>query len=285
MIDVIIPIYNARSTLPFTLRSVSLQTIKDKIKVYLIDDCSKDKYDDIIDEFTNTYGLNITYKRLDKNGGAGVARQVGLDISNSKYVVFMDSDDMFFDVNSLNMLYKTIDQGYDHVTGLTYEERYKTAFYNEGDLHSKIYKRSFLKKYKIKFNETRFHEDNYFNNLVLVCNPKMYQLRIPVYVYVNNLESITSSDWDKEFERLEILLSNMSQLLKEGKKRKCDRELVLFYTAIKIKYFNRIWNRFSDEQKDTFKKWLKKYKLDLEKYLTREDYDEVIKEILDTYNY
>jgi len=113
----------------------------------------------------------------------------------------------------------------------------------------------------------------------------MYTLSLPLYVYVYNDQSITSTNWEKEFERLEILLSNMRELLEEAKKRNCNRKLVLFYTAIKIKYFNRIWDRFTDEQKDTFKKWLKKYNLELEGYLNRTDYDEVIREICDTYKY
>ena len=45
MIDLIIPIYNAEKTLDLTLMSIKMQTIIDKITVYLIDDCSKDNYD------------------------------------------------------------------------------------------------------------------------------------------------------------------------------------------------------------------------------------------------
>lgn len=285
MIDLIIPIYNARDTLSYTLMSISLQNIKDKINVYLIDDCSEDRYEDIISDFINIYKLNIIYYRLEKNGGPAVARQKGIDISESKYVMFIDSDDLFYDINSVNVLYDTIEKGFDHVAGLTYDERYKVSFYNEGDLHSKIYRRSFLEKYNIKFNTTRFHEDNYFNNLVLVCNPNMYNLSLPLYIYVNNEKSVTSSSWEKEFERLEILLSNMRDLLEESKKRNCDRHLVLFYTAIKIKYFNRIWDKFTKQQKITFKKWLKKYNLELEQYLQRTDYDDVIKEICEKYKY
>lgn len=285
MIDLIIPIYNSRKTLPLTLMSISFQSIKDKIKVFLIDDCSTDRYEDIISDFINKYDLNIIYHRLDKNAGPAVARQKGIDISNSEYIMFIDSDDLFYDINSVQVLYENILNGYDYVAGFTFDERYEVSFYNEGDLHSKIYRRSFLDKNNIRFNTTRFHEDNYFNNLVLVCNPKMYTLPVPIYVYVYNEESITSSSWEKEFERLEILLSNMRELLEESKKRNCNRELVLFYTAIKIKYFNRIWDRFTENQKDTFKKWLKKYNLELEKYLNRTDYDEVIKEICDTYKY
>ena len=282
MIDLIIPVYNALDTLPYTLMSIRLQSMNDLVNIYLIDDCSSCSYDEVINEFKD---LNITYKKLEKNGGPGVARQVGIDISKSKYIMFMDSDDLFFFSDSIKMLYLKIEEGYDHVAGLTFYEKDGVQFYNEGDLHSKIYRRSFIKKNSIKFNKTRFHEDNFFNNLLLICEPKMTIINIPIYIYVNNPNSITSSEWENEFSRLEILLSNMQELIQEGKKRNCDRKVVLFYTAIKIKYFNRLWDKFTSEQKKIFKKWLKEYDIKLEKYLTNTNYDVIIDEICETYDY
>lgn len=76
MIDIIIPVYNASSTLSKTLESISNQKINVKYNVYLIDDCSNDNYDEIINKFNN---LNIIYHRLDKNVGAGLARQKGIE--------------------------------------------------------------------------------------------------------------------------------------------------------------------------------------------------------------
>ena len=282
MIDLIIPIYNAVDTLPYTLMSIRLQSISNLVNIYLIDDFSSCSYDEIINEFKD---LNITYKKLEKNSGPGVARQVGIDVSDSKYIMFMDSDDLFFFSDSIKMLYSKIEEGYDHVAGLTFYEKNNVQFYNEGDLHSKIYRRSFIEKNSIKFNKTRFHEDNFFNNLLLICDPKMTIIDIPIYIYVNNPNSITSSEWDNEFERLEILLSNMRELILEGKKRNCDKKMVLFYTAIKIKYFNRLWDKFTSEQKKIFKKWLKEYDIKLEKYLTNTNYEVIIDEICETYDY
>lgn len=282
MIDLIIPVYNALDTLPYTLMSIRLQSMNDLVNIYLIDDCSSCSYDEVINEFKD---LNITYKKLEKNSGPGVARQVGIDISKSKYIMFMDSDDLFFFSDSIKMLYLKIEEGYDHVAGLTFYEKNGVQFYNEGDLHSKIYRRSFIEKNSIKFNKTRFHEDNFFNNLLLICEPKMIIINIPIYIYVNNPNSITSSEWENEFSRLEILLSNMQELIQEGKKRNCDRKVVLFYTAIKIKYFNRLWDKFTSEQKKIFKKWLKEYDIKLEKYLTNTNYDVIIDEICETYDY
>ena len=164
MVDIIIPVYNARKTLPLTLMSINLQEVSFKYKVTIIDDYSTEKYDDILDYYRKY--LDIDYKRLDKNGGGGVARQVGLDITNNPYIIFMDADDFFYDTDSLQNLYFEIEKGYDIVSAGEYDELKDINMINDGDLHGKIYRRKYLVDNNIRFNETRFHEDNYFNSMV-----------------------------------------------------------------------------------------------------------------------
>ena len=282
MIDLIIPIYNAKKTLDLTLMSIKMQTILNKINVYLIDDCSEDNYDEIINNYKD---MNIIYKKLDKNSGPAVARQVGMDISSSDYIMFIDADDLFYDADSVKKLYSEIEKGYDYVIGITYEEKRKIKIMNESDLHGKIYRRNFIEKNKIKFNNTRFHEDNYFNNLIQACEPSINKISDFVYIYVCNEESITNIQKEKEFERLEILLSNMRQLLDESKKRNCNRKKIAYLMFIKVKYFNQICLEFTKEQKEEFKLWIKKYNLKIEKYLERTDLEEIYDEMLKEYSY
>ena len=52
MIDIIIPAYNAHNTIKKTLISICMQTVKDKINVYIIDDCSNEDYKEIINIFS-----------------------------------------------------------------------------------------------------------------------------------------------------------------------------------------------------------------------------------------
>lgn len=282
MIDLIIPIYNAKNTLDLTLMSIKMQTILNKINVYLIDDCSEDNYDEIINNYKD---MNIIYKKLDKNSGPAVARQVGMDISSSDYIMFIDADDLFYDADSVKKLYSEIEKGFDYVIGITYEEKRKIKIMNESDLHGKIYRRKFIEDNQIRFNNTRFHEDNYFNNLVLACEPLIKKIFDFVYIYVYNEESITNIQKEKEFERLEILLSNMRQLLDESKKRNCNREKIAYLMFIKVKYFNQIYLEFTKEQQEEFKLWIKKYNLKIEKYLERTDLEEIYDEMLKEYSY
>ena len=93
MIDVIIPAYNAHKTIGRTLTSIAMQINRPLLKVYVVNDGSKEDYKDIINNYKDV--INITEIRI-KNSGPGAARQVGLEASNSEYVVFIDSDDTLY---------------------------------------------------------------------------------------------------------------------------------------------------------------------------------------------
>ena len=89
MIDVIIPAYNAHDTLFQTLANLAIQTIKDKMIVYIIDDNSNKNYHDIVLFFKDK--LKIIELRTPKNGGPGKARQFGIDNSKSEYIIIQVS--------------------------------------------------------------------------------------------------------------------------------------------------------------------------------------------------
>ena len=282
MIDIIIPIYNSGNTLEKTLMSLKLQTLIDKINIYLIDDNSIENYDELLNKYKD---MNINYLKLDKNVGPGQARQKGLEISNGEYILFIDSDDLFYDSDSIKNLYEEIIKGYDYVIGITYEEKRQIEIYNSSDLHGKIYRRKFLEDNSISFNKTRIHEDNYFNNLVLLCNPKEYELLEKVYIYVDNKDSITSTSKEKEFNNLEIMISNIKELLEEAKKRNCDKEKIIAFILNKINYFNRIFLSFTDTEKNVFIAWIKQYNLKIENYINNDNSIQICEELYNNYQY
>ena len=277
MIDIIIPVYNARKILELTLMSIKLQTIIDKINIYLIDDNSSEDYKDILNKYKD---MNIIYKKLDKNNGPAVARQKGIEMSSSKYIMFIDADDLLYDADSIKKLFNKIEEDYDYVVGITIDEKQNTQIMNESDLHGKIYKREFLLKNNIKFNNTRIHEDNYFNNLVLLCEPKQKELLENIYIYVDNKDSITNINKEKEFENLEIYISNIKEIIEEATKRNIEKDLIIKYLIMKLKYINRIYNKLSEKQQEIFKNWLEKYDIKLEKYINNTQYDKIYNELL-----
>lgn len=91
MIDIIIPVYNTPIIdLDRCLDSVAKQSFKD-YKVYIIDDGSNK----IVKEYLDSYVINkknYIVKHI-KNNGVSNARNVGIDISNAKYITFVDADD------------------------------------------------------------------------------------------------------------------------------------------------------------------------------------------------
>lgn len=257
MIDIIIPVYNSRKTLPYTLLSICRQSIKEKVRVLLVDDCSSDNYDDIIKKFSDELKIKIVF--LDNNSGPGGARQYGISHSRSKYICFIDSDDLLNSIDSLEKLYEEIEKGYDMVYSSVYHEDQDTVFQPLGDLHGKIYRRKFISDNNIKFNNTRYHEDNAFNNLVIVHDAKVNFLNFITYDYIDNSHSITKQDKDKFFERLEIYIDNMEYVVKTAEEHKCKKELIANYVYGKYGYLNYIANMYGLEKKKQVKIWLSKY--------------------------
>lgn len=193
MIDVIIPAYNAHETIDKTLFSIAYQDNVDNINVYIVNDYSDHDYSEFVDFFSNF--MNICEIKLEKNSGPGLARQKGIDVSNGKYIVFIDSDDNFSDCFAIKRLYECIDQGmYDVVTSNFVEELDNQFIDHNNDLvwlHGKIYRRSFLEDNHISFNATRSNEDNGFNQLIIFMNGKSFYLNSKTYVWRNNLKSLT----------------------------------------------------------------------------------------------
>ena len=283
MVDIIIPVYNSLDTLGRTLDSIMRQTYYEIVDVYIIDDCSDCNYEELLNKYKD---LKTHYYRLDINSGPGVAREFGLNNSNNKYIVFIDSDDYFCEDYSIEFLFNEIDSNnLDYINAQTYSEKLDSYYFNDADLHSKIYRREFLEKNDLHFNNTRYHEDNLFNNMVLACKPRYKLLEFVLYYYSCNKNSLTNNDDYDEFNKLEILISNTREFLDETKKRNCDRNIVLRLLASKIVYFNRILYKFNESQVEQLKNWLDKYDLRLKQYLGNMDKKLVIEDIINNYDY
>lgn len=260
MIDVIIPIYNSKETLETALLSILFQSIKDKLKVYIIDDNSKENYTEIIERFKKY--LNITYYKNVENIGAGLSRQKGIEISDSKYLIFLDSDDLFYTHTSLESLFNKIEKDFcDYVSSNTYDEKFDLENNNIGDLHGKIYRRSFLEKHDIKFNKFRYDEDNYFNTLVLMNNPIKDTLNEITYVYKNNTNSLTNCNNSTDISQIEnyvesIKLATEKCLLSQNS----NLEIINSILSVKINYLENIKDNFSYLDKLKIENWINSFK-------------------------
>ena len=89
-LSVIIPVYNVEKYLKIAVDSVLRQSLKE-IKVYLVDDGSPDGCAKICDEYAAKDPRVIVIHR--KNGGLADARNIALNLLDTPYVAFLDSDD------------------------------------------------------------------------------------------------------------------------------------------------------------------------------------------------
>ncbi len=226
MIDVIIPAYNSHKTIAKTLYSILNQkNIKD-LNVLIVDDCSDENYDNICNFFSNY--MNITTIKLEKNGGPGVARQIGLENTKNEYLVFIDADDEFSDSSSLLDLLNII-EGADIAFGQMFQESTNQILFHEECLHGKMYRRSFLLENNIKFNSLRSHEDNAFNQLCLCTAKKVNYLEKVVYIYHNQPGSITNTiDFS---DNIKLFIKSMNWLFENIEKQSYVNE---HYTGIVI---------------------------------------------------
>lgn len=101
MVSVIIPAYNREKTIERAVMSVLNQTYKD-LELIVVDDCSKDNTVEVLKSIKDDRFKII---ELEKNSGACVARNVGIENAQGDYIAFQDSDDEWL----LNKLEKQMD--------------------------------------------------------------------------------------------------------------------------------------------------------------------------------
>ena len=248
MIDVIIPAYNARKTIEQTLTSIAFQSIVDKLNIYIINDCGKEDYEDIVKYYSNF--MNIKELKLEHNSGPGQARQYGIDNSNSEYIIFIDSDDVFADTNSISTLYETLSNSDEDIVVSKFLEELENTFIPKNIqyiwMHGKMYKRSFLKKNNIHFNNTYTNEDCGFNQLCYMTNANYIELDRITYIWRNNTESITRTQTlESRTKYLKLFVYNMIWSIEESLKRNYNEHRLseIIYGTIIASYHYYLQNK------------------------------------------
>jgi len=90
-IDIILPNYNSSKFLKETIKSILNQTYK-QWRLIIVDDFSDKKTREILKKISNK---KIKIFKLNKNYGAGFCRNFAIKKSNSPYLAFIDSDDIW----------------------------------------------------------------------------------------------------------------------------------------------------------------------------------------------
>ena len=93
LVSIITPSYNSQAYISQTIESILAQTYS-KWELLITDDCSTDQTIEIIKSYQKN-DIRIRLFLLDKNQGAGVARNNSIKEANGRYIAFCDSDDLW----------------------------------------------------------------------------------------------------------------------------------------------------------------------------------------------
>lgn len=90
-ISVIIPVYNAATTIEKCVDSIIGNDYKD-VEVILVEDFSKDNSWEVCEKLSAKYD-NVHSLRNERNRGVSYTRNQGLKVASGEYTIFVDSDD------------------------------------------------------------------------------------------------------------------------------------------------------------------------------------------------
>jgi len=230
LISVIIPIYNNQKYLKKCLDSILNQTYKN-LEIICIDDCSSDSSYEILQDYKKR-DSRLKIIKNNENFGAGKTKNLGLELAKGEYVFFIDSDD-YIELNTLGILVNRaleIDAdfiGYNLVrlNESTLEESFSKAenfndkYFQSMSACTKLYKRLFLLKNKIKFDPIRSAEDMIMAFKVFALAQRYDWLDFDGYFYLQRNGSLTKKKTKEKddliLKDIFIALNNIKSFLKK----------------------------------------------------------------------
>lgn len=226
-VSVILPVYNCEKYLRQCLDSLVSQTLRD-IEIICINDGSTDSSGEILAEYAARDERFVIINT--ENGGAGKARNTGIDAACGKYLYFPDSDD-WLENNALSTVYRIAENDkaditvfrsiqYDNETGnttpCTYSLRldrlpqYKPFSVTNmessvfrsimGWAWDKLYLRSFVTSNNLYFQEQRTTNDMYFVYISLFKASRISTCDNFLYYQRRNVSGSLSATREKSWE-------------------------------------------------------------------------------------
>lgn len=288
-LSIIIPVYNVEKYLPKCLGSILEQPFKD-LEVICVNDGSTDDSLDVLQKIKKNDDRVVIIDK--KNEGSGIARNIGLSTAQGEYVYFIDSDDWLEDDVLARIIAKADELQTDILVfgGLSYyngkgqngaysknklPKKYfgkvvsakdikKDIFKFPSTAWTKLYRRSFLIKNEIKFQNIRAGQDQlpFFHSMITA--ERIAILPENIYCYQKNREgSVTSVKKKKSFSPIYVFYGIEEMLEKTGMKEE--------YRNIFVnKYFSKATS------------WLGKFDKDLKPQYF-EEYSKLLKHVQEKY--
>ncbi|WP_152720628.1 glycosyltransferase family 2 protein [Limosilactobacillus reuteri] len=219
-ISFIIPIYNTDiKKLQKCIHSIQKKVIHQSYEINLIDDGSNKKNSKQYKNLTNN-NISYFYK---SNGGVSSARNLGIEKSSGEYICFLDSDDFLIDwvewpKNADMVICDMAFNNTTNIVGLPFKnlnvttskflcELVKNSILNAAP--GKIFKKSFLDKYSIRFNEELIHGEDLNFLLEIIKNyPEIIYIPKCIYMYMYNAQTTNKRFKQQPFKILNNYIYN-----------------------------------------------------------------------------
>lgn len=283
-ISIIVPIYNVGLYLQQSLNSLIYQNFKN-IEIICVNDCSTDNSLSILQDYAKN-DSRIKIINLEQNAGQGRARNIAIDIAQGEYIMFLDPDD-WYELDTCEKAYNQIkandndfvvyDYCYFYEDTQEIKENHSLsnifkAYPNKEKINpqtceknyflnafawNKIYKKSFLNEYNIRFSETRFAEDSPFYVKVMANAQSFSFLDNLLYNYRKKSNNELGFDYTQHYKSLIKNHRENFEYIKTKNNEKLKRNYLIysiksiFYLFEKISKLNStIRNEYFDEMRN-----------------------------------
>ena len=263
LISLIIPVYNAEKYISDAIESVLQQPLKD-IEIILVDDGSTDNSQEICRKYEKEYS-NVRYIKQE-NKGASVARNVGMNLAEGKYVMFLDADDRLVPDSLNTQMEQILKEDADIIACSNYFSNFERNRYSvesqlmdrcvsgwqifnlPGHFGACIYRLRMLKERGVSFDAgVALGEDQVFKMKALYVAEKVRMVSQFLYIYCNTPTSITHTYEDK-YTVVDAWLKAREWFLENCRKEHLPQ--IMQYLELKItskvlfyaKYFAQIGN-------------------------------------------
>lgn len=242
-LSIIVPVYHMAGDgkLQYCMDSLLAQTISD-YEIIAVDDASKDDSFEILKQYEQRNPKRVRALQSPENRRQGGARNIGIEHAQGEWIGFIDSDDWI----APDMYKKLLDcaekTGADTAgcqyqltakhsmepgklivnhtpehAGILGEKQYRKWMLMPGSMVIKIYKKSVIDRYHLRFPEHVFYEDNCAGPLWMLHFTHFELVDEPLYYYYQH-EASTVHRVTKErcYERMKTARMLVEGCKKEG---------------------------------------------------------------------
>lgn len=296
-ISIVVPIYNCEKYLQDCIESLINQDYNN-LEIILINDGSTDSSDKICKFYQKKDKRIIYYNK--KNTGVSDTRNLGINSSTGKYVLFVDSDDLI-ESNCVSLLVKSLKKNYLSICKIKkfsinpdfkvkdttfnkkifdcskYFEIYKLNLLNPP--YGRLYELSILKNNAIKFKkDLSLGEDLVFNMEYLKYVKGVVLLDNELYDYrVGNVSSLSQKYYPNMCDiQIELMNSFIDFFGKNVDNDILQKECIKFINAIVSNEFHNknanIFNKIKNMIKVLNKNEVQKEIISRKKYFSKTQY-------------